>query len=188
MDLQVRHKKYKFEEWEEIYEDRFLRFKNEKERKIDEKLNEWMNIGGQLIPSREIESLKQKIKSNKIKSWEDIHRFYQQQSENYSKNKRNHAYSIFLKTNGISHKQFTPELLSSMLKQLLVTKQWMTEKIYDSREKDYSNPFREMVYNNKKEMESVVGKLEDNSFIKEQKEAFEKTKKEVTLLIKKWKL
>ena len=71
---------------------------------------------------------------------------------------------------------------------MLVTKQWMTEKIYDSREKDYSNPFREMVYNNKKEMESVVGKLEDNSFIKEQKEAFEKTKKEVTLLIKKWKL
>ena len=159
-----------------------------KSLKIDEKLNKWMNIGGQLIPSSEIESLKQKIKSSKIKSWEDIHRFYQQQSEKYSKNKRNHAYSLFLKTNGISLKQFTPELLSSMLKQMLVTKQWMTEKIYDSREKDYSNPFREMVYNNKKEMESVVGKLEDNSFIKEQKEAFEKTKKEVNLLIKKWKL
>jgi len=36
---------------------------------------------------------------------------------------------------------------------------------YSSREKDYYNDFRLCTYNNKEEMEQVVGKLEDNSFI-----------------------
>jgi hypothetical protein len=33
-------KKYKFEEWEEIYEERFIKYKQEKEKKIDERIQE----------------------------------------------------------------------------------------------------------------------------------------------------
>jgi hypothetical protein len=44
----------------------------------------------------------------------------------------------------------------------------MTRNIYESRAKDYQNDFRKMVYNNEKEMEAVVGKLEDNVFINQQ--------------------
>ena len=35
--------------------------------------------------------------------------------------------------------------------------------------KDYTNPFRLMVYDTEKEMEKVIGKLNDNTFIKQVK-------------------
>ena len=41
----------------------------------------------------------------------------------------------------------------------------LAQGTYDSRKKDYDNPYRQMVYDSKEEMEAVVGKLEDNSFI-----------------------
>lgn len=44
----------------------------------------------------------------------------------------------------------------------------MVKGIYDSRSKDYTNPFRQMVYENLQEMNVVTGKLEDNSFIKKE--------------------
>ena len=37
---------------------------------------EWLNIGGQLIPADEITLLKEKIKSGKIKSWDQVHEYY----------------------------------------------------------------------------------------------------------------
>jgi hypothetical protein len=147
-----------------------------------------MNIGGQLIPTAEIDILKEKIKKNKFKSWEDIHQFYKSQSIQYEKNKRNHAYACLLHILGISNKDFRASNFKTLLLQMIETKEWMNENIFLSREKDYTNPFRSMVYSNKKEMENVIGKLEDNSFITEQKNQFEKTKKETLALIKKWKL
>ena len=71
---------------------------------------------------------------------------------------------------------------------MIATKEWMNDNIFLSREKDYTNPFRSMVYTNKKEMENVIGKLEENSFIIDQKNQFEKTKKDTLALIKKMKL
>jgi hypothetical protein len=45
-----------------------------------------------------------------------------------------------------------------------------------------------MVYENKAEMNAVVGKLEENSFIKQQMEELTQFKKEMLALKKKWKL
>ena len=39
----------------------------------------------------------------------------------------------------------------------------------ESREKDYTDYYRNMVYRNKKEMETVIGPLSDNSFLKDLK-------------------
>ena len=52
----------------------------------------------------------------------------------------------------------------------------MTENIYDSRAKDYQNEFRKMIYDNDAEMENVIGKLEDNVFIHQQKEELQQFK------------
>jgi hypothetical protein len=57
-----------------------------------------------------------------------------------------------------------------LLQQAVETKEWMVRNIYESRAKDYSNPFRLMVYESQKEMEKVVGSLKDNAFIKQQQE------------------
>ena len=64
----------------------------------------------------------------------------------------------------------------------------MTKGIYDSRAKDYNNPFRKMVYTNAKEMAVVTGSLEQNSFIRQEIEMLAKYKKELKDIIGKMKL
>jgi hypothetical protein len=59
----------------------------------------------------------------------------------------------------------------------------MTENIYTSRAKDYQNYFKKMVYDSEKEMEAVVGKLEDNSFINQQNEELATFRKRVQNLL-----
>jgi hypothetical protein len=49
--------------------------------------------------------------------------------------------------------------LNSLLQQAIETKEWMVKSIYDSRAKDYHSDFRKTVYDNKAEMEKVIGKL-----------------------------
>jgi hypothetical protein len=66
----------------------------------------------------------------------------------------------------------------------IATMEWITKGIHDSRAKDYSNPFRKMVYESFAEMNEVVGKLEDNSFIKEQIMELKSFKKEISSLKK----
>ena len=46
----------------------------------------------------------------------------------------------------------------------------MYESSVSSREKDYSDYFRTITYKNEEEMLEVVGRLEENSFLKELKE------------------
>ena len=88
----------------------------------------------------------------------------------------------------ITSKQFTNGLFKTILIDMLATKDRMTNGILQARSKDYTNPYRKMVYDNEKEMLKVIGKLEDNNFIQEQFAQFDQLKKRVNLLIKKWKL
>ena len=150
--------------------------------------SEWLNIGGQLIQKTEVAKLKHNIKSDKIKSWEELHNFYRQQGNAYANDKLNHAYTSLLEILGITPRQFTPVLLKDLLKQALVTREWMCKGILDSRAKDYTNPFRKMVYDTNDEMNKVIGKLEDNAFIQMQFAEWEETKKQVRSVIKKLKL
>ncbi len=56
----------------------------------------------------------------------------------------------------------------------------MTKNIYESRAKDYENPFRKMVYASEEEMSAVVGKLEENTFIQQQQQALVIFKQQAT--------
>ena len=148
----------------------------------------WLNTGGQLIQETAINRLKQNIKSGKIKSWDEVHSFYQQQGIAYKNDKLQHSYASLLEMKQLTSKQFTPEVFNEMLSTYLYTDEWMTKGIYDAREKDYSNPFRKMVYDNDAEMLNVVGKIEDNSFIQEQFKKSTLLQKRVKAIQKKWKL
>ena len=148
--------------------------------------NEWRNIGGQLIPAAEVEKLKSKIKNNKITSWTEVHDFYKEAGKEYEKNKLIHAYTSLLEIENITSKQFTPEYFKELLKRSVETKTWASKAIYESRAKDYSNPFRKMIYENDEEMNTIIGKLEDNQFIQDQFKDLEVYKKTVKNLIKKF--
>ena len=59
--------------------------------------------------------------------------------------------------------------IKKLLEEAIVTRKWIAENVVKSREKDFTNPFRKMSYLNEAEMESVLGKLDENVFIKEHK-------------------
>ena len=149
--------------------------------------SEWLNVGGQLIQKAETENVKRNIKSGKIKSWVEVHDFYRQQGIAYPADRLSHAYTSLLEILNITPRQFTPVLLKVLLKQALDTKEWMCKGIFDSRAKDYSNPFRKMVYETHEEMNRVIGRLEDNSFIQQQLADLELMKKQVKAVIRKLK-
>lgn len=147
--------------------------------------SQWLNIGGQLIQDTEIDKLKRNIKSAKIKSWVDLHEFYKQQGIAYTKDRLDHAYTSLLEILNITPKQFTPALLKQLLLEAVTTKEWMCKGIYESRAKDYKNPFRKMIYSNNEEMNKVIGKLEDNSFIQQQLAGLDEMKKQVRSISRK---
>jgi hypothetical protein len=148
--------------------------------------SEWKNIGGQLMPSSNVEALKKKIKTDKIKTWSEVHEFYYREGIEYNKNKLVHAYTSLLEIENITSKQFTPEFFKTLLQKSVEIKTWMSKGIYESREKDYKNPFRKMVYETKEEMDAVVGKIEDNHFIQDQFKELESFKRTVKNLMKKF--
>ena len=144
---------------------------------------EWLNVGGQLIPATEVVKFRKQIHSGKIKNWDDVHAFYEMQGEYYDGYKFEHAIAGWSSVFGISGTEFTAVICKELLLKAVVVKEWLTRGIYESREKDYTNPFRLMVFDNKEEMEKVWGRLEDNSFINMQKAELKDFKKKVNRLI-----
>ena len=148
----------------------------------------WLNIGGQLMPEDDVEKLKRNIKSKKIDTWQKVHDAYKKEGDNYESNKLIHAYTSLMEIENITSKQFTPEVFRNLLEKSVVTKSWMSKGIYESRAKDYTSPYRKMVYENKVEMDIVIGKLEDNQFIQDKLKELDIYKKNIKGIIKKMKL
>lgn len=147
--------------------------------------NKWINVGGQLIPAADVAKLKTKIKNGSISSWDHVHDYYRKAGEDYAKNKLIHAYTSLLEIENITSKQLTASYFKRLLNESLQTKAWASKAIYESRAKDYSNPFRKMVYENEAQMNTIMGKLEENQFIQDQFKELDNYKKKVTKAIKK---
>ncbi|MGZ5219058.1 MAG: DUF4954 family protein [Chitinophagaceae bacterium] len=146
--------------------------------------NEWVNIGGQLVPQPAINTMTRNIHGGKINSWDDIHIFYKDSSERYHHQKRQHAFASLLELLQLHPGVFTKKVFLELLQQTIATKEWMVKGIYESRAKDYASPFRQMVYESQKEMEKVIGRLKDNSFIKQQQEELAQFKKRASAISK----
>jgi hypothetical protein len=146
--------------------------------------NKWLNIGGQLMQADDVKKLREKINNGKIKSWDDVHATYKHLSENYYEYKFRHAMASIGELMGLDMKKANKEKIKQILQSAISTKEWMVKGIYDSRAKDYTSEFRKMMYDSPKEMNAVVGKLEDNSFIKQETDNLVFYKKQVAAILK----
>jgi hypothetical protein len=149
--------------------------------------NVWKNIGGQLIPETSVSSLIRGINSGKIANWDTVHEFYTKKSNEYPADKFKHAFASLLEVLKLSPTRFSKKIFLGLLTQSVKTKKWIVKGMYDSRAKDYSNPFRKMVYETEKEMEKVIGKFKENSFIIEQETAYSDYKQTVDTLVERFK-
>jgi hypothetical protein len=126
---------------------------------------EWINVGGQLISKPDVIQLREDIKNHTLNSWDDIHQRYTALGESYGHQKLLHAIASLLAIKEIPASSLEISLLKKWIQESVEIAQWIQIQVESSRTKDYKNPFRTMVYNNKKEMENVIGRLKDDSFI-----------------------
>ena len=131
---------------------------------------EFENLGGQIVPKEHVKALIEDIKSDKLQNWKDIHKQYHKWSANYKNEKFAHALISLAEITQTSIEEWNIPFIREIIEESLQTQQWIYAEIYKSREKDYSNPFRSMVYESKAEMDIVIGSLEDNTFIKSEQE------------------
>jgi len=171
---------------EQAIKNKFSSF-DELKKSISTKIarSKWMNVGGQLMTITDVEKIKQQIKTGKMQSWPQVHEAYKKIGNNYPSDKLEHAYTSLLEILNITSKQFTADTFKNVLQNAVTIKEWMCKGIYESREKDYTNPFRKMVYDTKKEMDKVIGKIEDNTFIQQQLGELDIFKKKVKGIVKK---
>ena len=140
---------------------------------------EWLNIGGQLMLKDDVEDLKNQIKSKQINSWDELHDFYAIKGTEYPQQKAKHALAALLNIEELSVDKITNTQLKKWLDIAVEITESVTEKISASREKDYTNPFRKMVYNSEAEMNNVLGNFDENSFVLQQKNKLEDFKNQV---------
>jgi NDP-sugar pyrophosphorylase family protein len=131
----------------------------------------WVNVGSQLMPQKQLNLLLTKIKNDSINDWDQVHAFYEEESNKYNKRKEQHALSLLSLHTGVALDKITIKQVVSWLDQYENIKADMTKRIQKTREKDYVNAFRKMVYVNDEEMNAVVGDIKNNAFINERIEA-----------------
>lgn len=133
---------------------------------------EFENVGSQLVPVSKLDQLLQDLKDKKINSWDEMHSNYHRLSDSYILDKLKHSLASLQEVTETETSDWNADFWSHLFDEALETKKWICDEIYNSRSKDYINPFRLMVYENEEEMNEVVGRLEDNSFINQQSAEF----------------
>jgi len=130
------------------------------------------NVGGQMIPAKEMKLLKERIESYEVISWQQVHEFYVAQGKAYSEQKFRHAIASLQEIEG--NKTIDAISWKEKLEWYLHFRKRLQSEIRHSRQKDYENPFRQMLYANTKEMEAVIGKLDKTPFIIQQQDKLKK--------------
>ncbi len=135
----------------------------------EEDCNEdWVNFGGQLIRTEDIDALRRDIVTGKLNSWTDIHVRYNELWQRYPMDRLRHACHSLCTVFGVS--RMSRENWQQAIKREEQILQYMSDEVYNTRKKDYDNAFRTSTCRNEAEFDSVFGKLEDNAFVNQIRE------------------
>jgi hypothetical protein len=151
---------------------------------VNAKRENWVNVGGQLMPSTTFSSMLDKIRSGKVKSWDGVHACYLDAASTYHEQVLMHALASLMEIDGLKKRSFNEEKIEQLLDEHIQTTEKVYEDIVTSREKDMTNPFRTMVFENKAEQEAVIGKLADNGFIKQKDFERKELKRSIEMITK----
>jgi len=170
-----------------------------------ERIKEWVNIGGQIVPAFRVDELRKALGEGKLNNWDEIHNVYDRWDDEYSLDKCRHAWAVLVllqegnfrpagmtaedarthvtgkldSQKGINLSAFMDELAA-----VIEIRKWIEKQIYESRAKDYRNPFKNATFRNQTEMEQVLGKPDNNAFIRiirEESSAFYETIERIKL-------
>jgi len=136
-----------------------------------DRIKAWINLGGQIVPAFRLDALRNDIREGNFKNWETIHARYDVMAADYEKDKVCHAWAVLAYVGGQSdvsgtHPMGKPGSFKAALEKTAQVSGWIRGQVYISRAKDFHDPFRSITYRNKTEMDNVMGKVEDNSFVR----------------------
>ncbi|MBQ3686547.1 MAG: DUF4954 family protein, partial [Treponema sp.] len=127
---------------------------------------EWMNAGGQVIPSSKVFELFSLIKIGRIRRWAEVHAFYDECQASYTDYKARYALYLLEQLYSRECESFDREVYADITNDVAYVSMNMLESSITSREKDYTDFFRSITFRNKRERDTVLGSFEDNSFLK----------------------
>ncbi len=142
-----------------------------------ERQTEWVNLGGQLVKRQDVEQLCADIGSGALDSWKAIHNRYDELWEHYPKEKQRHAYAALCAL--LNTSALAPQQWQELLDRAIYIQEIIRDRVYDSRQKDYENPFRLATYRSIEEMNAAIGTVDDNSFILQVREETETFKERI---------
>ena len=135
---------------------------------------EWMNLGGQLMMTTDIDRLRADICEGRLTSWKDIHKRYNDIWRRYPSDKLRHAYL------SLCYVLEVPDMSASDWQNAIDAEiriqQYICSEVRRTRAKDYDNPWRAATFRNEEEMLAAVGTIDDNQFVVH-------TEKETALLL-----
>lgn len=140
---------------------------------------EWENAGGQIIPSDKIQELFTNIKKGEIKSWKSVHQFYDQCQSEYEKYKVRYALYLLEQLYSRPIEEFTVDVYRNVTEDVAIVADDIYNASLQSREKDYTDYYRKMTYVSEREMQNVIGILDENSFLCQLNSYTEKFKSDI---------
>lgn len=128
----------------------------------------WFNLGGQLMSMDDFNRLRSDIKDGTINTWKEVHHRYTEIWKRYPMDKLRHAYLSLKHVIGVD--TFTDEDWMYILNKGIEIQNYVFDQVYQTRKKDYENIFRRATFATEEEMLAAWGPLDENSFIKQQRE------------------
>jgi hypothetical protein len=132
---------------------------------------DWLNVGGQLVPASRVEQLKADLKDRTLSSWDDVHHAYDDWFASYEEDRAIHALATLYQTLGA--KQINIGQWEELVEDVARIRLHIENQVFKTKEKDFNNRFRESTYRNLAERDAVLGSLDDNPFIQESRQITE---------------
>jgi NDP-sugar pyrophosphorylase family protein len=163
---------------------------------------QWENLGGFLVSHSKLEHLLTRIEDGSIQSWDELHGVYRELSSAYEQDARTFAWGIlgYLSLDpesaaaaaagnlhGAQSAQPWPtpskDALVAQFKQARDVAAEIAQRVYATRAKDWSNPFRKSTFRNETEQAAVYGRIEDNGAIQSVRREMEATQQAIDRLL-----
>ncbi|GAB1432128.1 DUF4954 family protein [Spirochaetota bacterium] len=139
-------------------------FEDAEEVLAGERIREWENLGGQLVPRNKVETLVSDVKRGAINNWEEMHNEYARLWAEYPLDKAQHAWACLCDLLGTDRLQ--EEQLSKEVARFIDTTRFIEEQVYLTRRKDYISEFKKATFRGEEEMRAVLGTPESNVFVR----------------------
>jgi hypothetical protein len=136
-----------------------------KKVRCDKLYARWRNIGGQIVPEEDLDLIKSDIKNGSLTGWNHVHDRYDRLWQRYPHDKVRYLIHVCESIHEKPFTDFTGDEWKKMLADAAETFEYILAATIESRQKDFIDPFKIMNYDNKSEMDEVLGSMKNNDFI-----------------------